>query len=476
MNKVRTRFAPSPTGFMHLGGVRTALFAWLVARQTSGQFILRIEDTDKTREVKGSIDHIIKTLKTLGLNYDEGPDISGDFGPYKQSERLAIYKEWGNKLIGLGRAYADPYQIGEVDKFRDQAKKAKRPFLFRDFRPDNPPKWDGSQPLRFLSEPKNYKWHDEIMGDLSASSEAIDDFILIKSDGYPTYNFAHIIDDHLMGISHVIRGQEFLASVPRFLNLYEALGLKHPILATVPYVLGPDGKHKLSKRDGAKDILDYINQGYLVEALINFMASLGWNDGTEQEIFSLNELIEKFKLTNVQSSGAQFDERRLTWMNGAHIRKLNIDDLYKRAENFWPDKAKSHKEDYLKKVLTILKDRLKYLDELPSLTSFFFEEPRINLRLIDEDKKLKDIDKKTLVSWLKATKESLSASDFTLEDITTRLNQLLTYTKQKPAVLFSLIRIAITQSEASPGLFETIEVLGKDKVLDRINKQIESFN
>ena len=475
MNKVRTRFAPSPTGFMHLGGVRTALFAWLVARQSNGQFILRIEDTDINREVKGSLEHIIKTLRTLGLNYNEGPDIKGDFGPYKQSERLAIYKEWGEKLISLGRAYADPYTIEEVDKFRDQAKKAKRPFLYRDFRPDNPPKWDGRQPLRFLSEPKSYNWHDEIMGDLSASSEAVDDFILIKSDGYPTYNFAHIVDDHLMEITHIIRGQEFLASIPRFLNLYEALGLKHPILATVPYVLGPDGKHKLSKRDGAKDVLDYVNQGYLVEALINFMASLGWNDGTEQEIFSVVELIEKFKLKNVQSSGAQFDDRRLTWMNGAHIRQLDLDDLYKRAGNYWPENVKGHPKEYIKKVLAIVQERLKYLDELSMLTSFFFDEPKLNPDLIDNDRKLKDIDKKTLAHWLKTTKDSLSGSSFTLEDITNRLNQLLIDTNQKPAVLFSLIRIAITQSEASPGLFETIEILGKDKVLERINRQVESF-
>src|SRR5581483_11553864 len=200
------------------------------------------------------------------------------------------------KLVESGRAYADPYSQGELECFREQAKAAKKPFLFRDHRPTEPPQWKEGLPLRFKSEPKAYKWHDEVMGDLSAGPEAVDDFILIKSDGYPTYNFAHIVDDHEMGITHVIRSQEFLPSVPKFLNLYEAMGIDRPVLATLPYVMGPDGKKKLSKRDGAKDILDYKREGYLPEALVSFLATLGWNDGTEQEIFTPEELIKKFDL------------------------------------------------------------------------------------------------------------------------------------------------------------------------------------
>src|SRR5262249_28038804 len=202
MKPVRTRFAPSPTGYMHVGGVRTALFAWLVARQNGGQFILRIEDTDKNREIKGSIDHIIKSLKWLGLDWDEGIDIGGRCAPYLQSERLDSYKLWAQKLIDLGRAYADPYSPDEVQAFRNQAQAEKKPFLFRNHRPEHPPTWDGTQPLRFKSEPKAYQWHDEVMGDLSAGPEVVDDFILIKSDGYPTYNFAHIFVDAEMQITH----------------------------------------------------------------------------------------------------------------------------------------------------------------------------------------------------------------------------------------------------------------------------------
>ncbi len=304
---VRTRFSPSPTGYLHVGGIRTALFAWLVAKKNNGQFILRLEDTDKKREVSGSAEHLIESLHLLGLNYDEGPDIGGHYAPYKQSERLDIYKKWAQKLIDAGRAYADPYSAEEVQAFREQAQKDKKPFLYRNHRPTNPPKWDETTPLRFKSDPKAYQWHDEVMGDLSTGPEVVDDFILIKSDGYPTYNFSHIVDDVDMKISHIIRSQEFIASVPNYLNLYEALGVERPILATVPYVMGPGGNKKLSKRDGAKDVLDYIRQGFLPEAMRSFLATLGWNDGSTQEVFTTDELIAKFSLDKVGKSGARFD-------------------------------------------------------------------------------------------------------------------------------------------------------------------------
>ena len=378
MPKVRTRFAPSPTGFLHVGGIRTALFAWLVARQAKGQFILRLEDTDQKREVQGSAEHLMQSLIALGLNYDEGPDKPGDFGPYRQSERLSIYKKWANKLIDQGRAYADPYSPEEVQAFREEAQKNKVPFLYRNHRPDNPPEWDGSQPLRFKSDPQNYKWHDEVMGDLSAGAETIDDFILIKSDGFPTYNFAHIVDDAEMKITHIIRGQEFIASMPNYLNLYEALSIDKPIFATMPHILNEQGNKKLSKRDGAKDILDYTKEGYLPEALRSFIATLGWNDGTEQEVFATDELIKKFSLQRVGKSGAHFDERRLNWVNGYFIRQKSIDELYEQVANFWPNSGASHDDSYKKQVLNLVQERLKYFSELPELTNFFFEDLPIN--------------------------------------------------------------------------------------------------
>lgn len=471
----RTRFAPSPTGYLHVGGVRTALFAWLLARQTGGQFILRLEDTDKAREVEGSGQHIIDSLAWLGITWDEGVDIGGPYQPYKQSERLTSYTDWAQKLIKKGRAYADPYTPEEVQAFRDQAAAEKRPFLFRDHRPENPPAWDGSQPLRFKSDPKAYTWHDAVMGDLSAGEEAIDDFILIKSDGYPTYNFAHIIDDAAMQCTHVIRSQEFVASTPKYLNLYEALGIERPILATMPMVLGPDGNKKLSKRDGAKDILDYAREGYLPEALVNFMASLGWNDGTEQELFTIQELIEKFRLDRVQKSGAKFDEQRLLWMNGAYIRTLPLDELYKKVADFWQPEAAACDDEYKKSVLGLTQERLKYFAELPSLTNFFFTDLPVDPSLWQDNKQLKKLEQSELKQLLEQAKTALKQSDFSVNNLTQSLNELLEQTGQKPGVLFSLIRIATTQAPFSPGLADTLAVLGKDISLRRIETMLQTL-
>jgi glutamyl-tRNA synthetase len=475
MKPARTRFAPSPTGFLHVGGVRTALFAWLLARQTGGQFILRLEDTDKVREVKGSGQHIMDSLVWLGLDWDEGIGKGGKYAPYKQSERLDIYREWAQKLVDQGRAYADPYTPAEVDTFREQAKAAKKPFLYRDHRPENPPAWDGSQPLRFKSDPRAYHWQDAVMGDLSSGPEAIDDFILIKSDGYPTYNFCHIIDDLLMECTHVMRSQEFLASVPKFLNLYEALNIERPVIATLPFVMGPDGKKKLSKRDGAKDVLDYAREGYLPEALINFMASLGWNDGTEQELFSRQELIEKFSLDRVQKSGAKFDEQRLLWMNGAHIRMLDLDDLYARSRDFWPPEAANYDDEYKKRVLALVQERLKYFGELPELTTFFFADLPVNPSLWTDHKQLKKLGGEEIKSLLEKAKATLADSDFSIDDLASRTNALLEETGQKPAVLFSIIRIATTQAPSSPGLAETLTVLGKDVSMRRIDAMLAAL-
>jgi glutamyl-tRNA synthetase len=460
---------------MHVGGVRTALFAWLVARNAGGQFILRLEDTDKAREVEGSGQHIMDSLRWLGIEWDEGPDINGRHAPYLQSDRLNTYKEWAQKLVDSGRAYADPYTTEELQAFRDQAKAAKKPFIFRNHRPENPPAWDGTQPLRFKSEPKSYQWQDAVMGDLSAGEEAVDDFIIMKSDGYPTYNFAHIIDDLLMEITHVIRSQEFIASVPKYLNLYEALEIKPPVLATVPYVMGPDGKKKLSKRDGAKDILDYSREGYLPEALLNFMATLGWNDGTTQEIFSVAELIEKFDLHRVQKGGAKFDDQRLLWLNGAHIRALSLDDLYAKVVDFWPSEAANYDDAHKKAVLGLIQERLKFFGELPALTSFFFKDLPVNPELISTHKQLKKLEQTEVKTLLEQSKAVLEQSDFSLDDLTAKLNMLLEQTAQKPAILFSLIRIATTEAQSSPGLADTLAILGKETALRRIDTHLNTL-
>ena len=474
MSHVRTRFAPSPTGLLHVGGVRTALFAWLLARQGKGEFVLRIEDTDKAREVEGAEKHIQDSLKWVGINWDESTDIGGPYAPYRQSERLSIYHEWAKKLVEKGLAYADPYTPEEVEAFRLKAKVEKRAFLFRDHRPENPPVWEGQTTLRLKSTPKTYTWTDAVMGEMSAGEEAIDDFVLIKSDGYPTYNFCHIVDDMLMGITHVIRSQEFVSSIPRFLNLYEALGFKPPVMATLPYVMAIDGKKKLSKRDGAKDILDYAAEGYLPEAMMNFLATLGWNDGTEQEVFSPQELIEKFSLDRVQKSPARFDEQRLLWLNGQWIRTLDHEDLANRVKDFWPETAANADENYKSQVLTLVHDRLKTLRDLPTLSTYFFEEPATDWSLIETNKQLKKLSRDEIVDLLQSAYTSLQAvDDWSPEETQNALNTLLETTGQKPGILFSLIRIATTWAPFSPQLNDTLTLLGKDRVLSRIERAIQ---
>lgn len=473
-NSARTRFAPSPTGYVHVGGIRTALFAWLLARQTNGQFILRLEDTDKSREVKGSAQHIMDSLKWLGLEWDEGPDINGEFGPYIQSERLSSYKEWAQKLIAKGRAYVDTYTTDEINQFREDCIKNKKPFLFRNYRPaklDTP--WDGTKPLRFLSDPKTYKWQDAVMGNLSAGMDAIDDFIIMKSDGYPTYNFAHIIDDYEMKITHVIRSQEFIASTPKYLNLYEALGFDVPTLVTLPFVMAIDGKKKLGKRDGAKDVLDYAREGVLPETMINFLALLGWNDGTEQEIFSVDDLIEKFDISRVQKSPARFDENRLWWMNGMHIRRLDIDELINRTTNLWPKSAEDASDELKKRVLVLIHDRLKKITELSELTNFFFEDPTYNNRLKDLLVAETKLDNIKITNLLKSALDVIERNEFTIDSLHDELYKAASNQASKPGEYFKIIRIAAVGGTVAPGLFETLSALGKETVTRRLNKTIE---
>ncbi|MET0980411.1 MAG: glutamate--tRNA ligase [Candidatus Saccharimonadales bacterium] len=473
---VRTRFAPSPTGFLHVGGVRTALFAWLLARQAGGQFILRLEDTDQKREVAGSAEHLMTSLRALGMAYDEGPDIDGPYGPYRQSDRLAIYKQWAQTLIDGGRAYADPYTAEEIQAFRDSAKAEKKAFLYRHHRPENPPAWDGTTPLRFKSDPKAYSWHDEVMGDLHTGPEVIDDFILIKSDGFPTYNFAHIVDDAEMKITHIIRGQEFISSQPNYLNLYEALNITPPIFATMPHIMAESGNKKLGKRDGAKDVLDYLKDGYTPEALVNFIASMGWNDGTEQEIFSRDELIEKFSLDRVQRSGARFDEQRLLWLNGQWIRRLSLDDLTDRVTDFWPTSAGEATIEYKNQILALVQDRLKTLADLPLLSSYFFEEPTPDWTMVDDNKQLKKIERTELVAMLQQTITVLEASEFDSITIQDSLNNLLEITGQKPGILFSMIRLAVSWAPFSPALNDTLATLGNETSISRLQRAVEAAN
>lgn len=478
--KAITRFAPSPTGYIHIGNVRSAIYPYLVAHQTDGKMILRIEDTDRERYVEGATELIEDTLKWLGLDWDEGPIVGGPNEPYFQSERKELYIEWAKKLIAAGRAYADPTPSEKVDEYRAKCNAEKTPFLYRNFRPENPPKWEPGMPIRFKTIPKEYSWHDEVMGDMHTGPEVLDDIILIKRDGFPTYNFAHIVDDAEMGVTHVMRGVEYLSSTPNYLALYEAFGLERPKLVSLPHILAPTGNKKLGKRDGAKSVTEYRDDGILAEAMLNYLACLGWNDGTEQEIYTKNELIEKFSLDRIQNSGARYDETKLLWMNGQWIRRIFDEQgaraLYDRTIGFWPEAAASFSEEYRVKVLSIIYDRLKTLSDLKTMTGYFFEEPTLDIEMITGNKFLKKLSEAEIEDLMKRVIAKLTAiEEWNAEKLQDALNELLAETGKKPAELFSLIRIAISFAPFSPALNLTMEVLGREVTLARLNQVARSI-
>ena len=476
-----TRFAPSPTGYIHIGNVRSAIYPYLVARQNNGKFILRIEDTDRERYVEGATDLIEDTLKWLGLQWDEGPIVGGENGPYFQSERLSIYHEWVKRLIESGRAYADPTPPEKLDEYRKQCVVEKRAFLYRDFRPEKLDfEFREGAPIRFLSDPKERKWTDAVMGEMSAGPEVQDDIILIKKDGYPTYNFAHIVDDALMGVTHVMRGVEYLSSTPNYLALYEAFGLEVPVLVSLPHILAPTGNKKLGKRDGAKSVTEYRKDGVLPEAMLNYLACLGWNDGTEQEIYTKEELISRFSLDKIQSSGARYDEVKLLWMNGQWIRRIfdtqGVKALYDRTNGFWPEAAESYPENYRLKVLSIIYDRLKTLSDLTEMTEYFFKDPEIDTDMVKNNKFLKKMSEAEIENLLKKSINKLSELEsWDADSLQSSLNELLEETGKKPAELFSLIRIAVSFAPFSPALNLTLETLGKDASLARLNALTRSL-
>ncbi|MSR73397.1 glutamate--tRNA ligase [Candidatus Parcubacteria bacterium] len=481
--KIVTRFAPSPTGFLHIGGARTALFAYLWARKNNGTFILRIEDTDKEREVAGSVEQIIETLGWLGIDFDYGPEKPGPFGSCIQSERLDTHREFAQKLIDKGLAYPDPYTQEELEGFREKAKMEKRPFLFRDHRPEKFEKWDGSKPLRFkVSEIKRYKWHDEVRGDLEAGEDALDDFILIKSDGYPTYNFAHIVDDYFMGVTHVMRGDEYISSMPRFLSLYDALEIKYPIFATLPPILREDKTKKLSKRDGVKDILEYRAEGFLPEAFINFLAFIGWNPGTEQEIFSRDELKSAFELGKIQKAGAVFNEIKLLWLNHEWIKKMPANERNAKIKTIIGDfnPSFSLSDEVVAKIAHIVIERVQKWGDLKIMLEsgeldYFFTMPKI-----ENKEKLVWRDEKDFINTLEYLTEvikKLSNTDAKNWNTSDELKNIIwdyATEKGRGAVLWP-IRYALTGKDKSPDPFVVASILGKEETIKRLESAIALF-
>ncbi|HSX01307.1 MAG TPA: glutamate--tRNA ligase [Candidatus Saccharimonas sp.] len=453
---VRVRFAPSPTGLLHIGGMRSALFNWLWARHTGGTFVLRLEDTDRNRLVEGSADQIYASHEALGITPDEGPQQGGPFGPYVQSERLDIYRAHADQLLATGALYRCWCSSERLDQLRAEAEKSGVAFKYdrHCLVPANQGQESDSHVLRFRipDAPESIAWDDAVRGHISFKLADLDDFIAIKADGFPTYHFANIVDDHLMEISHVLRADEWLPSTPKHLLLWQAFDWPAPVYAHLPAVQGPTGGKKLSKRDGAEPVEAYTAQGYLPEAIRSFLASLGWNDGTTQEVYTTPELIAKFTLDRIQSSPARFDKDRLTWMNGYIIRQMAPEALLEHCEGFWPAAAKDTGVSYRLAVLKLVQDRLKFLAELPELTEFFFADPAPT----------------EVHDWTPAVIATLESSNFSHDDLETRLRGLADEQGTKPGDLFKYIRLAVTGRTAAPGLFETLHVLGQDTVLRRL--------
>ena len=467
MNKpVRTRFAPSPTGLLHIGGVRTALFSYLFAKANKGQFILRLEDTDRERFVEAGIEQIIKSLDWVGVHPDEGvwyEEKPGSHGPYVQSKRLPHYQDLAKRLVDNDLAYYSSISPEEFTSLREKAIIEKRPFVYKQsMEPNMIPDSTEGLPIRLKVPEGKTLWSDQLRGDFTVDNSQIDDFVLIKADGYPTYNFANVVDDHLMEISHVIRGDEFISSTAKHALLFDLLGFDRPYWVHLAPILGPDGKKKLSKRDGDVDVLEYEKKGYLKEALINFLALLGWNDGTEQEIFSMTELINKFSIERIQKSPAAFDVARLDWMNGEYIRSLSIDELAGIISPFVPAEWLSDRE-YFKKVLSLDAERLKRLDEASYVMEIFFQRPAIDQSLLTQKNTLTEIS-----SWLKDISSILMGTNFDLEELETVLRGYASKHEVNVGNLFYALRIALTGRTQAPGLFDIILTLGKTETLKRI--------
>jgi glutamyl-tRNA synthetase len=466
----RVRFAPSPTGFLHLGGIRSALFNWLYARKTAGTFVLRLEDTDRERFVPEAEAHLVESLKWLGIGPDEGVGAkdTGPHGPYVQSERLDLYQKRASELVENGSLYPCWCSSERLARLREEAQSNKQAFKYDRHCLSNP--GDPEQPhvLRFkMPDNQPVTWDDAVRGKLVFQTNDLDDFVAVKSDKFPTYQFANVVDDHEMAISHVLRADEWIPSTPKHILLYEAFGWSPPVFAHLPAVVPPGGGKKLSKRHGAKTALELRDMGYLPDAVINFMAGLGWNagEGSTKEIYTREELIEAFTLERIQKSPAVFDEERLNWLNGVYIRSLPLNELAKYAESFWPAAAKKADVQYKEQVLGLVQERLKYLSELPELTDFFFESPQ----QIDFSQ-AKKISPSDAQKWVSQAAQRLEEIEFTHDTLEATLRALADDLQVKTGDLFMTLRIATTGKTASPGLFETMTTLGKAEVLARLGR------
>lgn len=482
MSDIRVRFAPSPTGYLHVGGLRTALYNYLFAKKNNGKFILRIEDTDRSRYVEGAVENLTAALKWAGLQYDEGPDAGGNYGPYLQSERLNIYHKYADELINKGHAYHCFCTQERLEKLREEQQRQKLPQAKYDKHCLSLTKSEIEEKLERgipkvvrLNVIPNQRivFNDIIRGTVEFESNNIDDQILIKSDGYPTYHLANVIDDHLMKISHVIRGEEWLSSTPKHVLLYDFFGWERPAFAHLPLLLNPD-RTKLSKRQGDVAVEDYRDKGYLKEALINFVALLGWNAGNDKEFYYMDELVEKFSLERVNKSGAVFDIVKLNSLNAEHLRKKRNEDILKLLKEEIHNSQFSVlniSDEFLLQIIATMKERVGFVKEFITSCKYFYEAP--------QDYEQKAIEK----SWKDDTPEQLKKlrDEFaklenpTKEDYEIALTKTAEKLKIAKGKLIHPLRLAVSGQSTGPGVYDILAILGKNEVIKRIDRALEKI-
>ncbi len=474
-----TRFAPSPTGYMHIGNLRTALYSYLIAKHDGGNFILRIEDTDRERLVDGATDIIKSTLKTTGLNWDEGPDVGGAHGPYVQSERKEIYMEYAKKLVDIGAAYYCFCTKERLDKLHEDdatggydrhCRNLSREEVERNIAAGIPFVIRQKMPLDGVTS-----YHDSVFGEISMNNSELQDQILMKADGYPTYNFCHVIDDHLMGVTHVVRGSEYLTSTPKYVLLYDAFGWERPVYVHLPLLMGKnaDGSvSKLSKRHGAVSFQDLIADGYLPDAIINYIALLGWcPKNSETEFFTREDLINVFTIDGVSKSPAVFDFEKLLWFNGEYIHKLEASIFNQIVEKFITAEIPSNINK--EKMLSLLHTRISKLSEINEKMDFFIKLPEYDKELfLNKKNKISEFDTVKLI--LNEARSILASVDsYDNDTLFATLSPLTEKLGLKTGTIMWCIRIAVSGMSATPGgATEIMEVIGKDESLDRIDTAI----
>ena len=500
LSDIRVRFAPSPTGFVHIGGLRTALYNYLFAKKNNGTFILRIEDTDRTRFVEGATENLMKMLEWAGLVPDEGPGYGGDYGPYFQSERTELYIKYAKELIEKGQAYYAFDTPEELDQFREELKKSGQShfrynFQIRDRMRNSLNMTEGEVQAEFdkgtpfvirllVPENKQFEFTDVIRGNVKFNSDQVDDQVLIKSDGFPTYHLANVVDDHLMKISHVIRGEEWLSSVPKHLLLYESFGWEAPVMAHLPLIFNPDGT-KMSKRDIQSlselptgkvdpDVASYVKEGYEKEALVNYIALLGWNpgEGDDRQVFSLEELCNEFTLERVNKSAAIFDLKKLNWINSEHIAGFSSEKLVEILKSQLAEKSIEYTDDsYLFNVIELMKNRIHFSHELLKVCEYFFQDPdTFDAQVIK--KRWKADSEKLLLEFCQ---EISKLSSFDSGDIESALRTVAERNEAGGGRIIHPVRLAVSGVGVGPGLFEMLHVLGKETVIRRLKTGVEKI-